>query len=579
MQMFQWTGSFDFQVQSPSRLAGPYPVQPAAFGPRPSFEGDLVPTRGPNEETTGCGTAEVTNDIEGKVALIERGTCTFAEKVAAAQESGAQAVVIYNHAEGGEELVVMSGDDFGVTVPSVFVQRSTGEALREAPEEVSVSATALVDRDSGLDAGVVAHEYAHGISNRLVGGAMEVGCLLNGSTNSENPAANRPGEQMGEGWSDFYGLILTMQPEDLATQPRGVGTYLRFQNPDGPGIRRAPYTTDFAINDFTYQDVISHAAHEPSGGRGLSIPHGVGFVWASALWDMTWALVDAFGFSEDVYDADGTAGNQIALNLVTTGLKLTPCSPGFVEGRDAILEADLALYGGAYAPYIWQAFARRGLGLDADQGLSTNPNDGIANFEAPEDLRGVVFLSSPNVETAIGPGGSATATIRIDNNGESGQAFAIDPAALPSWIRVTPASGTIPPGGSVDLAITMDPSPLATGVLQTTVPIQIGVASRLSLAVRVETDEVVAGTHDLSPIGPNPSRETVRFTVAVPEAQTVEAALYDALGRRVLRTAEALATGVREEFSLDVRGLAAGVYVLQVSGDAFRETRTLTVIH
>ncbi len=38
------------------------------------------------------------------------------------------------------------------------------------------------------------------------------------------------------------------------------------------------------------------------------------------------------------------AGNQIALNLVTTGLKLTPCTPGFVDGRDAILAADAALY-------------------------------------------------------------------------------------------------------------------------------------------------------------------------------------------------------------------------------------------
>ena len=30
----------------------------------------------------------------------------------------------------------------------------------------------------------------------------------------------------------------------------------------------------------------------------------------------------------------------MALQLVMTGLKLQPCSPGFVDGRDAILKAD-----------------------------------------------------------------------------------------------------------------------------------------------------------------------------------------------------------------------------------------------
>ena len=53
-------------------------------------------------------------------------------------------------------------------------------------------------RDGDLDAAIIAHEYGHGVSTRLTGGASAVGCL-----------GNR--EQMGEGWSDFYGLLLTME--------------------------------------------------------------------------------------------------------------------------------------------------------------------------------------------------------------------------------------------------------------------------------------------------------------------------------------------------------------------------------
>lgn len=65
------------------------------------------------------------------------------------------------------------------------------------------------------------------------------------------------------------------------------------------------------------------------------------------------------------------------------GLKLQPCSPGFVDGRDAILDADSSLYDGAYSDIIWPAFARRGLGIGADQGSSNSTTDGTEDFEHP----------------------------------------------------------------------------------------------------------------------------------------------------------------------------------------------------
>jgi len=50
-------------------------------------------------------------------------------------------------------------------------------------------------RDGDFDNGVIVHEYGHGISNRLAGGPSTSGCLSND-------------EQMGEGWSDWFGLVL-----------------------------------------------------------------------------------------------------------------------------------------------------------------------------------------------------------------------------------------------------------------------------------------------------------------------------------------------------------------------------------
>ena len=69
--------------------------------------------------------------------------------------------------------------------------------------------------------------------------------------------------------------------------------------------------------------------------------------------------------------------------LVIEGLKLQPCNPGFVDGRDAILQADQMLYGGANECLIWQVFAARGLGYSADQGSSNSRSDQTESFDLP----------------------------------------------------------------------------------------------------------------------------------------------------------------------------------------------------
>src|SRR5690606_12661517 len=203
------------------------------------------------------------------------------------------------------------------------------------------------------------HEYGHGISNRLTGGPSNTSCLNNQ-------------EQMGEGWSDYFGLMLTMREGDTGEMVRGIGTYLEFDGVDGPGIRPYPYSTDLGINPTTYGDI-----------RTFSVPHGVGSVWTQMLWEMTWNIIDEHGFDPDI--ANGSGGNNIALQLVTDGLKLQPCSPGFIDGRDAILEADQIANGGANRCIIWRAFARRGLGLSATQGSSNSKVDGAEAFNVPVD--------------------------------------------------------------------------------------------------------------------------------------------------------------------------------------------------
>jgi hypothetical protein len=262
----------------------------------------------------------------------------------------------------------MGGADPTITIPSVMVAQPDGDLFRaNVPFNATVSdgTGGAPDRDSDLDAGVIAHEYGHGLSNRLTGGPANVRCLDNQ-------------EQMGEGWSDFLAVTFTTNPDDRPITGRGVGSYVSFQPADGRGIRPRQYTSDVSVNEYNYGLV-------PAGLRSgeLTVPHGIGFVWNTMLWDMYWNLVAKHGFNPNVYDAWDEGGNNLAIQLVVDGMKFQPCSPGFVDGRDGILTADQALTGGANQCAIWRAFAKRGLGAGASQGSSNNVLDGVASFALP----------------------------------------------------------------------------------------------------------------------------------------------------------------------------------------------------
>jgi minor extracellular serine protease Vpr len=83
----------------------------------------------------GCKAKKLSpSSLSGKIALIERGTCTFVDKINNAAEAGAVAAIIYNEdltvdpTDGGDNLVTMEAT--GTTIPSIFIARSAGLALQ-----------------------------------------------------------------------------------------------------------------------------------------------------------------------------------------------------------------------------------------------------------------------------------------------------------------------------------------------------------------------------------------------------------------------------------------------------------------
>jgi hypothetical protein len=372
------------------------------------------------DPSDGCTTYTTASSaaVKGKIAVIRRGGCPFVTKITLAQDNGAIAVIIVNNTpEAGP--VNGGGETYkDIIIPSISLSFEDGEALIKAMETETITAvlrddgplTDLTFKDGDLDQGIIAHEYGHGISTRLVGGRKNFGCLLSQAFE----------EQMGEGWSDFFGLYTTQKLTATEDDVRGIGTYVLFQDTKGLGIRPARYSTDMTVNDYTYE-------HLPAASRKLTVPHGIGFVWATIIWDMYWELINQYKFDPDLYY--GTGGNNIAMTLVMDGLKIIPCGGvGFVAGRDAIIAADAAIYGGANECLIRSVFARRGVGAGAIQGASSSREDQIASFEvngllttnqkvcaklAIADNNKTIFSVYPN---------PTTTEIYINNNRNSGSA-------------------------------------------------------------------------------------------------------------------------------------------------------------
>ena len=398
MQMFRWTSPSGLRVLQPYQTD--YAALVGGFGGAlvPNQTGQLLPANdgsaNPDTAVQGCGTTWANAaQMAGKVALIQRGVCEFGVKALNAQNAGAIAVVIYNNAN--DEPISMGGGVSGgsVTIPVISIGQSQGDALRDAAQtdtvQVQFLGTLLADRDSDFDAGIIAHEYGHGVSYRLTGGRT-TNCLAGD-------------EQQGEGWSDFFALMFTMT-DDVCTLPRGVGTYSTFQAPTGPGIRNYPYSPDMNVNPFTFASIADPA---------LSVPHGVGSVWNTMLWDMSCKLMDRYGYEPDIYSRGG--GNGMAMQLVVDGLKLQGCYPQFVKSRDAIIAADAALAAVPGTDYltnrciIWHAFARRGVGQGASSGSYTSRTDQTTSTTVPADCMSFNVTASAGTGGSISPAGSQTA--------------------------------------------------------------------------------------------------------------------------------------------------------------------------
>lgn len=426
MQMYVWSrsGGKVVNVNTPVTIAGSYTGSAASGWGAPITDvpvtGDVIITNdgtGSVDATKNCNPP--VNDIAGKIAMVDRGVCQFGLKALRAQQAGAIACIICNFEDN---TIGMAAGDVGsqVSIPVVMMRKTDCDLLKQFVG-IGLNISLALPAQSGpdyldgnFDNGIIAHEFGHGVSNRLTGGPSAADCLNNA-------------EQMGEGWSDFFTLALTARPGNQPEQRRGVGTFVLRQDNNGQGIRRYPYSADMSISPLTFGNVAENTQ-----------VHALGEVWNNMTWDLYWAFVEKYGFDPDF--SNTSSGNFRAIQHVMDGMKLQPCRPGFVDGRNAIMLSNILNYGGEDTCLISTVFARRGVGYLADQKSNNNAADGIENFDPIPTCIKELKISKATSTPLINPSTEASFQITLTNHKDEAVSGVVLRDELPAGLSLLSAS-------------------------------------------------------------------------------------------------------------------------------------------
>jgi extracellular elastinolytic metalloproteinase len=199
-------------------------------------------------------------------------------------------------------------------------------------------------RDTGkhtaLDFTLVAHEYTHGVTSRLVGGAGDTVAL-----------AAPQSEGLGEGISDFFALsILNFRRRADQPELQVVGDWLTGT---AGGLRCHPYDASYP------------GTYGMLGTVEYSKPHDIGELWCATMMELIRRWCDEFG-RERAY--------PLGWRVVLDSLKRLSSAPSFLDARDGMEEelegvrdkGELEETDHAAARrLLWEVFARFGMGFGA----------------------------------------------------------------------------------------------------------------------------------------------------------------------------------------------------------------------
>ncbi|HFX18233.1 MAG TPA: T9SS type A sorting domain-containing protein, partial [Flavobacteriales bacterium] len=130
----QFITNANMTINTPGELSGTFNAVIGGFGDTnfDNFSGNLVLTNDGSSNPTflACNALVNASEVNGNIAVIQRGDCNFVDKVKNAQNSGAIGVLMINNVSGNP--IIMGGDDSTITIPAVMISKDDGQAIIDA---------------------------------------------------------------------------------------------------------------------------------------------------------------------------------------------------------------------------------------------------------------------------------------------------------------------------------------------------------------------------------------------------------------------------------------------------------------
>jgi Zn-dependent M28 family amino/carboxypeptidase len=312
----------------------------------------------PADADPGCQASDFGGQTyNGKIALIKRGTCTFALKASNARDAGAVAALIYNNSTSSTETIIGTlGSSANATIPTAGITRGAGEALiadsAGGTQTVTVYLNIQANAAGATSRNVIAETSAGDASKVVMAGAhldsVTVGPGINDNGSgvavllevAEEMAGVAPTNKVRFAFwgAEELGLIGSTKyvNEYLTPTQRGnIARYLNFDMVGSPNFVRFVYDGDTApagsaeieqlfVNYFNSQGLASEQT--PLGSRSdhkafadAGIPVGGLFTGAEEI--KTAAQASIYGGTAGVaYDACYHRSCDTYSNVSTQGL-------------------------------------------------------------------------------------------------------------------------------------------------------------------------------------------------------------------------------------------------------------------
>lgn len=347
-------------VNSPSGISGVYSFSAAGFGRvlTDSIWTADVAFIDSGGATPNQGCTAATNDLTGKIALVDRGSCEFGIKCLNAENAGAIAVVVFNNAAGAGTIVMGAGVNGGsVTIPCVMLSLEDGQAIRNAlangpvnmtignvrfPNDLrSTVRTGLMNAPRGTTPlsqidGAGAYTFTPGVRVENYGLSTATGIAVEASITHSTAGEVYTGSASFASLDSDSSQLITMPAFDPFDT--GIGTYTVNYTISSDSTDALPgnntFSTSFGISedvfslarwDETNRRALTTNAYTISGGGNiefltpLPIANGAGFRLDSVIFYASTAApgvmsdittINAFLYGWEDLNADGAINND-----------------------------------------------------------------------------------------------------------------------------------------------------------------------------------------------------------------------------------------------------------------------------